>query len=1318
MELPFQNLWTNGEWFTVHPEKVAGRTEMRSTRFDGHQPFTIGTIEDVKEVLLFSELPAIQPWHAAPGIESVPEKAESEDKMKLALRKTEATKTAMRSIIPGADPVLLSFDTVMELYSPKLSDAELRLYVQYMLGHGFDRETVSHPSNGWSRYMQPLSERELYQLCDQFKAGYNGREWIPGGLFYSGSVYLKAEELNERSKNIIVAIGQARFDAQVQHMEDAAPDKLRIIAPEDNRLFLSPISIFCSKHTIQDLVDETLSSPQSLKDVFSTWVGKLSTKDFKHGSSAYDVRYHFIEHKNFENDTEESEKAKRKRKAYEDGMKLFVRFLQDAITPREQSVIESIWNREYNGWREIPSHAVPVAFPINTRFGIGLIEPRPIVWEGVRFQRAQKSSICAFDVGVGKTMEAILVMGDALYTGGCKRPLVVVPDPTYTKWITETVGRFDKQGNEIVAGVLPHYRNKINDYKNLAANYKDKPRTHPVKDGTITFITYHGLLQMALSENEIKNALDEIIEKLDNGSSGNAAAKANESIRTTYFEKLVKGGFNFDELGFDMLIIDEAHRCKNLFESVKEQQDEDGKSDKKRYDMSGSASIIALKAFAFARFIQKRNGGRNVQYLTATPFTNSPLEIYSMLAQIGMDKLEERKMGNAPVFFDQFVNETIELSVKPTGGIKEKTVIKSFQNRVVLQSFIYGSIIFKTGEEAKVPRPKKIVLPYMKDADGVPLPLEKQVLTALPASDLQREWLNRIEEFAEETRNPGKTYIGRQIPEEYYERLKLPAQALLAINMAQAITLSPYLLNVSTGKAPDTIDKYTGKKKKGKRLGTRFLIEERPTAVQYVETSPKLNYVMKCIATVKKWHEDRNESVSGQVIYMNLGADYFPLLRDYLIDKIGYRPSEIAIIAGGMDADKKEKIKADFNDGAIKIIIGSASIREGIDLQKRSTVLYNCMLDYNPTDIVQLEGRIWRQNNKFSHVRIVVPLVENSIDPFMFQLLEEKTSRINDIWARANRSNVLNIDSFDPEELKRGLMTNPKSIATVTRDQQLNKLIPELAIATSFLDDLQNAKITIKDYDTNIEWLRGVMPRSERIMRKEMEIEEEAMKEETAPSKKEPIAKRIARYQVLVTDVQKDPSDIKAKYRLLKSANNIIISARNYYTYSEASDRLTSSKAMEEIRMLDTMIKQEKSLNALQVGILSRAGLSFSDDLTPLIAEYAQQVGYYGQEITKVKSDEWLKVETEKAQKELDERAERSQSLATRVKQFESMNHLLGCYMYDKQGNRIESGCTVDGAPEVPVALTKDIELLRKRAKAFAFAQAQRLRLMDLDIAA
>jgi hypothetical protein len=156
---------------------------------------------------------------------------------------------------------------------------------------------------------------------------------------------------------------------------------------------------------------------------------------------------------------------------------------------------------------------------------------------------------------------------------------------------------------------------------------------------------------------------------------------------------------------------------------------------------------------------------------------------------------------------------------------------------------------------------------------------------------------------------------------------------------------------------------------------------------------------------------------------------------------------------------KKEGIKERFLAGQVKIIIGSATIKEGINLQDRSTTLYDCWVDWNPTDLKQLEGRVWRFGNIYANVRIVHPLMENSIDTFIFQKLQEKTSRINEIWYRAGRTNTLNLEEFNPAELKMGLVTDPHALAELILLEERERLQDEIT-------SLENQKQVLVDLAT------------------------------------------------------------------------------------------------------------------------------------------------------------------------------------------------------------------------------------------------------------
>ncbi|CAM9956325.1 unnamed protein product, partial [Chrysoparadoxa australica] len=339
--------------------------------------------------------------------------------------------------------------------------------------------------------------------------------------------------------------------------------------------------------------------------------------------------------------------------------------------------------------------------------------------------------------------------------------------------------------------------------------------------------------------------------------------------------------------------------------------------------------------------------------------------------------------------------------------IVEKEVINSLNNRRVLQKHINNHILYKTGEEAGVKRPQKINLPLIYNTiENEPhkrLPTSEQALTYINMNPKQRENQTKIVSLAKRSTSGG-------------------------MNMGNLFRALAYSLDNAL---------------------SPFLIEGEPENYKdFVDQSPKIAYVMECIRSVKDHHKKNGEPVSGQVIYMNRGKQFFSLIKEYLEQELGFkrgvlhsgtRVDEVEIISSEINDTRKENIKEAFLEGTVKIIIGTATIREGIDLQRKGTVIYNCYPEWNPTDIRQLEGRIWRQGNEFEYVRVVMPLIQDSMDVFVFQKLEEKTSRINDIWFKADRGNVLDLESLDPQEIKLALITDVDRLVRMFFDQALEE---------------------------------------------------------------------------------------------------------------------------------------------------------------------------------------------------------------------------------------------------------------------------------------
>jgi hypothetical protein len=122
-----------------------------------------------------------------------------------------------------------------------------------------------------------------------------------------------------------------------------------------------------------------------------------------------------------------------------------------------------------------------------------------------------------------------------------------------------------------------------------------------------------------------------------------------------------------------------------------------------------------------------------------------------MLSLVAYDSLRGHSIASLDAFFDLFVLPTVEWTANYKEEIVEKEVIKSFTNRRILQKLIYNHILYKTGEEAGVVRPRKINLPLLYDLDNskVRLPPDQQVLTYINMTPRQRENQNGIVALAE-----------------------------------------------------------------------------------------------------------------------------------------------------------------------------------------------------------------------------------------------------------------------------------------------------------------------------------------------------------------------------------------------------------------------------------------------------------------------------------------------------------------------------------------------------------------------------------------
>lgn len=1058
-----------------------------------------------------------------PDVEKVVTAAiEGAEKEAKELSKKKRKKIDENAIVRPVGEIKSFMDTFNETKGNITLD-EVEVYVWYKSFSGkplskyyvsiFKPELFSEDEDMTETYNYTVPDAKIAEWVNAGLLFYYGGKLLPAVEYLQGNIYDKKMKLDAEAEYIKTTYGEDVYNKQVATLQatyDKVYQRRLTIGSGERSLVLLAISTFAKEFKVENIVsnaelerdkfkikasgraedkgqpdflgDKTLGNNTwddskrkvydelSLVDAFKWWMFNKNP-DLKEPVSHLEIIQYYVEGKNLPKLRDKDSKTEQEIKDHQakneklksltqkEGERLFNVFLETELLAADKVRLETIWNVNNNNYIEPDYNLIPLGFRMMKNEVIK-IEKR----DAVAFTLNNGTGILAYDVGVGKTPSAIFTMSAFIDAGYCKRPLVVVPNQVYKQFISE------------IRMFTPHI--PVNEAYNLSKDYAENFQNNegkitPPPKGTITVMTYDGFRNMVFTDETRDSMIDELYEILNQGGESEKTEKGKASFREkieTMVGRGIKGGkYPIEDFGFDFICYDEAHKMKKVFTSVKGEVEDDGKGGKERGKnpyviTSGTPSTVALRGFMINQYILRQNGYKNVMMLTATPFTNSPLEIFSMLSMVAYETLLQTDMNNIKSFFDTYVQARTELVINSKLKPTFKQVFLGFNNLISLQVLVRRFILHKTGDEAKVPRPKKYVLPYIKDIQDdvvVLLPEDKKVETYISMTDKQKAMMDDIIRYVEggndlldieldedeeedmgeevdvvegddeegETKKEKKTTDVLVDEESLTEEEKIGVRTIKGLNFSRNLALSPYLY------------KFSGM--------------TNPTYKEYVETSPKLMYVMGAVKSVKEYHESRNEPVSGQVIYMDRGIQYFDLLKEYLVKEIGFKPHEVGIIKSGLPKDgekSKEYVKNLFNgeiynevtqkfqdvphEKRIKVVIGSSTIKEGINLQKFGTVLYNCFLDWNPTDIQQVEGRIYRQKNNYNAVRIVNPLVIDSADIFIFQKLQEKTARLNSIWSRDGNTNVLNTAEFSPEELKYALIRDPEVITELKIIQQ------------------------------------------------------------------------------------------------------------------------------------------------------------------------------------------------------------------------------------------------------------------------------------------
>lgn len=315
---------------------------------------------------------------------------------------------------------------------------------------------------------------------------------------------------------------------------------------------------------------------------------------------------------------------------------------------------------------------------------------------------SNKNELIAHEVGLGKTYTAITICHEAKRLGLFSKPLIAVPNGIVEQWAAAYMKLYPTADILVVT--------KKDFEKNNRKRFVSRIAMTNFEAVIIAHSTFELIKISAERQKEvIKKDIDLITEYIkeekmkDNKSwtlKQMQIAKKNLEYR---YERLMNEEkkddvINFDELGIDMLIVDEAHLYKNLYNVTKLRN---------VAGINTSNSQRAMDMYLKCQLLNKRNGDKGIIYLTGTPVSNSMSEIFIMQKTLQPSILERNRLINFDAWASMYGKITSSMELKPEGsGYQMKTRFSKFRNLPELMNMFRQIANIKTAEIADIPRPE------------------------------------------------------------------------------------------------------------------------------------------------------------------------------------------------------------------------------------------------------------------------------------------------------------------------------------------------------------------------------------------------------------------------------------------------------------------------------------------------------------------------------------------------------------------------------------------------------------------------------------
>ena len=363
---------------------------------------------------------------------------------------------------------------------------------------------------------------------------------------------------------------------------------------------------------------------------------------------------------------------------------------RDKYVTRYNELFNSIVGRHFDG-----SHQT---FPGMSPY----IQLKPHQKDAVARAKFGGNTLLAHCVGAGKSFEMIAATMEKKRLGLINKACVVVPKALVGQTANEWL-RLYPQAKILVAGdndFSKDNRQKFigrcctGDYAAVVMSYEQFEKIQMSVEYRQQFLQRE-LDRIQSGIKELNPYLDKTSIKDLQREQKRIKVKIEKLLDTA---KTKDTSLTFEQLGFDSLVVDEAHNYKN------------GLVVSKMNNVSGVQTTAAQKSediLMKTQYLNETYGTKNILFATGTPVTNSMTELYTMQRYLRPDLLDRARLQTFDDWAGNFGEVVSQLELKPAGdGFRTKKRFAKFTNLPELMQMYKEFADIRTADMLKLDVPE------------------------------------------------------------------------------------------------------------------------------------------------------------------------------------------------------------------------------------------------------------------------------------------------------------------------------------------------------------------------------------------------------------------------------------------------------------------------------------------------------------------------------------------------------------------------------------------------------------------------------------